>query len=136
MFTVYEKIKAFYSEQLFIWGLWTQRLCVLKASSIQESERDREEHNSLKMTVDCSNDSEAVIDVTTDEHEVILQGKSRLQGVNALLRVPAKCGFSLARVRGRLYTPSYSGEQSKPPFWSFMKQTRGTLSCHKGPKIT
>ena len=89
MFTVYEKIKAFYSEQLFIWGLWTQRLCVLKASSIQESERDREEHNSLKMTVDCSNDSEAVIDVTTDEHEVILQGKSRLQGVNALSRVPA-----------------------------------------------
>ena len=50
MFTVYEKIKAFYSEQLFIWGLWTQRLCVLKASSIQESERERDEHNNLKMT--------------------------------------------------------------------------------------
>ena len=83
MFKVYEKIKAFYSEQLFIWGLWTQRLCVLKASSIQESEREREEHNNLKMTVDCSNDSEAVIDVTTDEHEVILQGKSRSKGDTA-----------------------------------------------------
>ena len=78
MFTIYEKIKAFYSEQLFIWGLCTQRLCVLKTSSFQESEQDQEEHNSLKMTVDCSNDSEAVIDVTTEDHEIILEGKSNV----------------------------------------------------------
>ena len=49
MFTIYEKIKSFYSEQLFIWGLSSQRLCVLKASSCQESQQDQEEHDNLKV---------------------------------------------------------------------------------------
>ena len=49
LFTIYEKIKSFYSEQLFIWGLSSQRLCVLKASSYQESQRDQEEHDNLKV---------------------------------------------------------------------------------------
>ena len=49
MFTIYEKIKSFYSEQLFIWGLSSQRLCVLKASSCQESQKDQEEHDNLKV---------------------------------------------------------------------------------------
>ena len=49
MFTVYERIKSFYSEQLFIWGLSSQRLCVLKASSCQESQQDQEEHDNLKV---------------------------------------------------------------------------------------
>ena len=49
MFTIYERIKSFYSEQLFIWGLSSQRLCVLKASSCQESQQDQEEHDNLKV---------------------------------------------------------------------------------------
>ena len=49
MFTVYERIKSFYSEQLFIWGLSRQRLCVLKASSCQESQQDQEEQDNLKV---------------------------------------------------------------------------------------
>ena len=82
MFTLYEKIKAFYAEQLYIWGLSTQRLCVLKASSCEESEQNQEEHNNLKMTVDCNNltnflnnqknSSEAVIDITVEEGQEII----------------------------------------------------------------
>ena len=82
MFKLYEKIKVFYAEQLYIWGLSRQRLCVLKASSCEESEQDQEEHNNLKMTVDCSNNltnlvnsknsSETVIDVTVEEGQEII----------------------------------------------------------------
>ena len=33
-FAAYERVKAIYADQLQTWGLWKQRLCVLKASSI------------------------------------------------------------------------------------------------------
>ena len=36
LFHVYELIKTFYAEQLFFWGLPTQRLCVLKSSNFSE----------------------------------------------------------------------------------------------------
>ena len=70
MFATYERLKAFYAEQLYIWGLLKERLCVLKASSITHNE---DFHNSLKMSLNCHNDDEEpavdVIDIIEESNK-------------------------------------------------------------------
>ena len=43
------------------------------------------------------------------------------------------CNTITLYVKG-LNRPRYNGKQSKLLSWPFMKQTRGTLNCHEGPK--
>ena len=51
MSDTYEKLKNFYANQLYIWGHWHQRLCVLKTSTITSEKSDN-----LNFAVDCLND--------------------------------------------------------------------------------
>jgi hypothetical protein len=52
LFTMYEKLKAFYANQLYIWGLLHQRLAVLKCSNLFEDDVS----DSVQMSVDCKNE--------------------------------------------------------------------------------
>lgn len=52
MSDTYERLKNFYANQLYIWGHWRQRLCVLKTSTISSEKSD----TNLNFAVDCLND--------------------------------------------------------------------------------
>ena len=51
MSDTYERLKHFYANQLYIWGHWRQRLCVLKTSTISDEKCDN-----LNFAVDCLNE--------------------------------------------------------------------------------
>ena len=110
MFPISERLKWFYAEQLYLWGLLKERLCVLKCSGIMHHDLD-----SLKMSVDCHNEesSAIVIDIVSTEQEEVTakslqqsmvglcgtEGNTTIQ-CRSCLRPSLYCVLCLLPVRG------------------------------------
>ena len=56
MLDTYEKVKYFFANQLYIWGHFQQRLCVLKTSNF-DGEQTSHKKGQLNFAVDCLNES-------------------------------------------------------------------------------
>ena len=97
---MYDKLKAFYAEQLYIWQLPIQRICLLKASSL--TYEDDKDHNNLKMTLDCVNEDEQnVIDAGAESNicGCGTRGNTTAQCLGCL-RPSMECSVCLLPVRG------------------------------------
>ncbi len=99
-FELYERLKGFYAEQLYIWGLTQQRLAVLKSSNL--SDYGLQDHNNLKMTVDCQTEGlHAVIDATEEDNFAICttKGNTSMQ-CKGCLKASLYCALCLLPIKG------------------------------------
>ena len=95
---IYDKLKAFYAEQLYIWQLPIQRMCVLKASNLTYEDKD---HNNLKITLDCPYEDQNVIDAASGakSNPCGTCGNTTAQCLGCL-RPSMECSVCLLPVRG------------------------------------
>ena len=96
---MYDKLKAFYAEQLYIWQLPIQRICILKASTLRLQDKD---HNNLKITLDCPNEEQNVIDAADSDANIGGCGTCGNTTAQCLgcLRPSMECCVCLLPVRG------------------------------------